>query len=473
MEMRWLVQRVSLPGAAARAYLLYMNQDQPLERKEVDRGLRAFVLVSGIWGFWGQMIGTGTAMLNGFALTLGATASFFALMTSINSLMGFAQLLAPRIGWQVADHRRFILVCRALAVALRAAILFIPLLLPPAYQLGALVALVGASLVCLQGSSPFYGSWQATLVPEHLRGRFTSRQTIVGTLTAMAGSLATGHYLDAFAPADKARAFTYLFALSLLVGLGSVVALARAPFPSTPPPPRGRHLQQLREPFRNQPFRRALFFYMALQCVLGLADPFYSVFMLDRLGLSYTAISVYNMIAMAASVLGYRAWAYLVDRHGPRAIFPLVLVPKIAVPLVWAANSPEHHQLVSVAMVLEGFFSAGVSVAITALLYGLLPPGEQRPTFMGCWSAALNLAYSASTFGAGLLAAWLAGPDRVFWDFPVGNLQLMFGLCALMQLVPLLLLRRVEDYRQMSATQVLRAERQHWAQLLRRRRGPP
>ncbi len=99
---------VSLPGAAAGPYLLCMNQGQPLERKEVDRGLRAFVLVSGIWGFWGQMIGTGTAMLNGFALTLGATASFFALMTSINSLMGFAQLLAPRIGWQevAATHER-------------------------------------------------------------------------------------------------------------------------------------------------------------------------------------------------------------------------------------------------------------------------------------------------------------------------------------------------------------------------------
>ncbi|MSR82546.1 MAG: MFS transporter [Candidatus Latescibacteria bacterium] len=441
-------------------------------RQETERGLRAFIVVSGIWGVWGQMIGTGTAMLNGFALTLGATASFFALMTSINSLMGFAQLLAPRIGWQVADHRRFILGCRALACALRAAILFIPLLVPARFQLVALVALVGASLVCLQGSSPFYGSWQATLIPENMRARFTSRQVIVGTLTAMVAGLATGHYLDACAEADKQRAFTYLFAASLAVGLASVLTLARAPFPPAPPPHRGRALQQLLEPFKNLSFRRALLFYGVLQCVLGLADPFYSVFMLDRLGLSYTVISVYNMIAMAAAVIGYRLWAYLVDRYGSKSIFPFILVPKIAVPLIWAANSPSQHALAPVAMVLDGFLSAGVSVAITPLLYGLLPSGDQRPTYLGCWSAALSLSYSISTFGAGLLAAWLAGLDRVIWGIPVGNLQLMFALCALLQVVPLFLLRSLEDRQGLTPGQVLRAERQKWAQFLRRRQTP-
>lgn len=147
-----------------------------------------------------------------------------------------------------------------------------------------------------------------------------------------------------------------------------------------------------------------------------------------------------------------------------------MLGPKIAVPLLWAANTPAQHLLVPAAMVLDGFLSAGVSVAITALLYGLLPPGDQRPTFLGCWSAALNLSYSASTFAAGLLAAWLAGPDRMLWGLPVGNLQLMFGLSALLQVVPLLLVRSVTDRQPLTPGQVVRAERQRWAQLLRRRR---
>jgi len=460
-----------LPAAPAGPYLLCMSQQHPLDQGQVNRALRAFVMVSGIWGVWGQMIGTGTAMLNGFALTLGATASFFALMTSINSLMGFAQLLAPRIGWQVTDHRRFILGCRALAVLLRTSILFIPLLVPPPYQLGTLVALVGASLICLQGSSPFYGSWQATLVPGHLRGRFTSRQTIVGTLTAMAAGLATGWYLDAFAEADKQRAFLYLFAFSMLIGLASVVVLARAPYPPAPPRPRGRHLQQLLEPFRNLPFRRALLLYGALHCALGLSEPFYSVFLLGRLGLSFTAVSVYNMAAMIASVIGYRVWAYLVDRHGPRAVLPLVLAPKIAVPLVWAANTPDHHQLLAAAMLLEGFFSAGVSVAFASLLYGLLPSGEQRPTFMGCWSASLNLGYSAITFGTGLLAGWLAGPDRVVWGLELGNLQVMFLLSAALHLGPLLLVGSLLAPRHLGPAQVLEAERRRWLRRLRQWRS--
>jgi MFS family permease len=422
-----------------------MSRNDPDAQTQTRRGLRAFIAVSGIWGVWGQMIGTGTAMLNGFALTLGATASFFALMTSINSLMSFAQLLAPRIGWQVADHRRFILGCRALACLLRAGILFIPLLLPAPLHLGALVALVSASLFCLHASSPFYGSWQATLIPAEIRAQFTSKQVIAGSLAAMAAGLITGHYLDAFAEADKQRAFLYLFALSLGVGLLSVVALARAPYPPTAPQPRGRHLQQLLEPFRNLPFRRALIFYGGLQCALGLSEPFYSVFMLDNLGLSYTTISVYSTVGMAASVVGYRLWAPLVDRRGSKAVLPLLLAPKIAVPLLWFFSTPEWHYLVPAAITMDNLLSAGISVAITPLLYGMLPAGERQPTFMGCWSAAVNLSYSASTLLAGVLAGWLAGARLELWGLPVGNLQLLFALSALVQLAPLLLIRTIED----------------------------
>ena len=58
----------------------------------------------------------------------------------------------------------------------------------------------------------------------------------------------------------------------------------------------------------------------------------------------------------------------------------------------------------------------------------------------------------------------------MIWGIPVGNLQVMFALSALLQVVPLFLLRSLEDRQGLTPGQVLRAERQKWAQRLRRRK---
>ena len=93
--------------------------------------------------------------------------------------------------------------------------------------------------------------------------------------------------------------------------------------------------RQLAEPLRDGNFRRAILFFGSSQFALGLAAPFYSVYMLQHLGLSYTTISLFSAVNMIASISGYRIWAGLIDRFGGKPVLQLLLGPFAAVPLLW------------------------------------------------------------------------------------------------------------------------------------------
>lgn len=433
-----------------------MESPKPSSHEQTTKDLRALVFAQGIWGVWGQMIGTSAAVFNGFALSLGASASFIALMATANALMSLAQLLAPLISSKVGNQKRFVLCCRILACLLRTCILFIPFFLPPALQPGAMMVLVSASMFCLQAGSPFYGSWQANLIPENIRARFTSRQITVSTLTSMVAGLLVGRYIDSLDQAARQEGIMQVFALSIGIGILSVWALSRASFPTSERlPQQDSYLQQLLQPFRDGNFRRALIFFASWQFARGLAEPFYSIFMLDSLHINYTTISIFSMLAMAASIAGYRLWAGLIDRYGSKAVLTLMMAPHALVPLVWIFNRPQAYDLVAVAMIIGSFLSAGISVGITPLLYGLLPQGERRPIYMGCWSAGLNLTYALSTLCGSILAHLL---DDVQYDLattPIGNLQIIFLCSAVLQIVPVFLLRLVNDNRSLPLRQIL------------------
>ena len=108
------------------------------------------------------------------------------------------------------------------------------------------------------------------------------------------------------------------------------------------------------QPLHDPHFRSAALFYGSWTFSLGLAGPLYSVFMLDRLAISYTEISIFNALFMLASIAGYRIWAGLIDRFGSKPVLQILMVPASFLPFVWAFNQPESYSLVPVALVLSG-----------------------------------------------------------------------------------------------------------------------
>ena len=428
-----------------------------LSRGDVTRSLRAFTVFQGLWGAWGQLAGLGTAVMTGYALWLGADASSVALLTSIISVMALAQLLAPVIGSRFQDEKRFILIARRIAILLRGSILAIPFVIPEGWRFPALVCLLGASLMLIHVASPFMGSWQAHVIPRAIRARFTSKATIIGTLAAMVTGFVVGAFLDAFDDSSKQIGFTSIFAASMLLGWICTRALAAAAYPGVAQPSGAQFRpQMLLEPLRNPNFRKAVLFYGSSQFALGLAAPFYSVYMLENLKLSYTTISIFTAVSMLASIAGYRSWAGLIDRFGSKPVLQLLLAPYALVPLLWVFTDAEGYLLIPVALIFGGFVGAGVGAGITPLVFDLLPEGSKKPIYLAVWSASVSVIFAAGPLLGSFMGRSLAGLEFHLLSTTVGPLHVIFFASAVAGLVPLVLLGTVRDSSTISSRSLLK-----------------
>ena len=421
-----------------------MDYVAQLSRGQVNRALRSFVVAAGFWGAWGQAVGLGTAAFTGFALYMGADGAFIALFTSAAYFLALGQLLAPMLSAGMGDRKRFVVGGGLVEIGFRGLPLIIPFLVPEPYRLAALVAMVGLSLLSGYLVSPVYNTWIANVVPENIRARFTSRQTIVSTIVAMAAGFAIGQFLDLF---PGAGGFVWVFAAGSVLGLLGYISLLRAPFPrqTAASDEQGTRLGDLLHPFRDPKFRRVALFYGLWTFALGLAGPLYSVFMLDRLRISYTEISIFNALFMLASIAGYRFWAGLIDRFGARPVLQILMTPAAFLPCVWAFNQPGAYHLVPVALILSGILFSGIAVGVNPLLYSLLPRGEKRTVYLAAWSVTVNLMGALGPLLSGLIVAHLEDLRFSVLGVSMGKLQVVFALSTLARLAPLLILRTVKD----------------------------
>ena len=411
--------------------------------------MRAFVTASGIWGVWGQCVGVGTAVFTGYALMLGADDSFIALLSSCALLLGTVQLISPVLGTRFRNKKKLILGLGIGEVSWRCATILIPVFfLPPAY-LPVLAVMVGISLTCTYLASPFHNTWIANTVPERIRARFFSRQTIITSIVAVAAGFVVGQFLDLFPESEKYTGFSVVFGIGAVAGFLGFVFLFRAPWPRQEPEEEEeaevRSLQMFTQPFRDSNFRQATLFLGTWSLAVGIAGPLYSVYMLQWLGISYTEIALFNGLFVVSSIVGNRVWANLVDRFGSKPVLQILMMPAALIPFGWILNEPGQYYFVPISLFFAGFLFSGISVAVTPLQYSLLPEGDLRPYYLACWSAVVNLMAAGGPLLGGLLALYLRDTEFAAFGLTVTSLKIIFVISAILRLLTLIQLRYVRD----------------------------
>lgn len=412
---------------------------------ETIKGLRQFICASGMWGAWGQAVGIGGAIFTGYALWLGIETSHIAFLASIASAASLAQLLSSLIAPHINRRKSFIVGVGCLEVFFRFSVILIPLLVPSNGRLWAIMVLLAVGLLCGHTVSPLYSSWLATTIPEQIRARYFSKQTIITTLVAMGAGYLLGQFLDLFPEDRKYHAFSYVFLFGLAAGTAGYLMLLRAPFPSETPNPSAGSLGSLLLPFRDDGFRRFLLFYLAWSFASSIAAPFYSVFMLKTLKITYARIMIFGNLFMAITILGYKLWAGLVDQYGGKPVLRLLTVPAALMPLLWIFNSQNNYVLIPVIMGISGLIQSGISVATTPLLYKLLPKSGEKVPYFASWSVSISLLSSVGPLIGAALVRRFDSVHLVLGGIPVESLQIVFFVSACCMLPASLLVRRVRE----------------------------
>ncbi|MBM3933625.1 MAG: MFS transporter [SAR202 cluster bacterium] len=254
---------------------------------------------------------------NAFALKMGASSSQMGFLAATIELFSMlTQLVAPRLVGILGGRKRMTVIATVFGAIPFAALMVVPFL-PAGARVWAAIALLGLAFPLALLSDPAWGSWMSDLVPRHMRGRWMARrgayQMGIYIVLGLTGALA----LDRLGDAAK-WGFIAAFALALVSRFVSaaIFAIARDPRPGlrlSPAPPPWKMLRHLTAKTNLSGMNRYL---MAMRFAMPFAGPFFSIYILNDLGLSYTQFVAAGVISGIAQMTVMPLWGKLADRKG-------------------------------------------------------------------------------------------------------------------------------------------------------------
>lgn len=457
-----------------------------VSRAESAVAIRRNLWTRVLWGCYNPVATVSGPIFCGFALWMGLGAPQIALLVSLSSLVGLAQPLLLIIEHRIHRKKAFIVGAGLCEITFTMSVIAIPVLLPPGNA-----RVVGTvSLVLLGGLmgnlvSPLIQGWVSQMVPADIRGKTISKWVTAVTAAAAVFGYAAGYFLDTFQPEALYKGFLIVFLAGWITGVGGYLIVWSIRYPGGAPVGSKGMLERAAAPFRNKNFVWYLLVTAFWHFGSSLSVPFLSVFMLNDLKISFSAIAILNNLSMAVLIVGYQFWGRLADRYGSHPILRISMVLRFVIPLLWACTSAAVAPiLLPVIMIVQGVAFSGLVSANNPFLYklassvGRAPESERRGVtedgrnaaaghdpathqgeegettaegieaatgFFAVWSAICQLAAAtASAIAAGIVKA-MEGHSIGMAGFEIGGLRLVFILSALAVIVPNVLLRKVED----------------------------
>lgn len=321
------------------------------------------------------MSATSDNFFNAFALFLGANLLQMGWVSGLPQLFGaLSQLLSVWIA-SYFQRRQFIVVVaflQALVVAGLAALavsagpdrVWLFILLAMLYQ-------GGLNLI-----QPHWRAWMGSLVPGRRRGAFFAARTRLTMLSSLAVFLLGGGILSA----AEHWGMTWL-GFCLLFGAATIGRAISAkllwqmhdPDPHLPRIPGVfmRTLGQYRQAMHEQTFRRYSLFVASMNAMVAISAPFFAVYMLQDLRLSYFEYVLTNIASVATQFLTLGAWGRFSDRFGNRIVIKITSALLPTLPLLWVFS--DNFTYLLLIQVFSGFSWAGFSLSTANYLYDIRP----------------------------------------------------------------------------------------------------
>ncbi len=395
---------------------------------ELRRGLRA-VSAEGFASLSMASVVT-SGILTAYALALGANNFQIGVLAAIPFLLNPLQIPVVLLVERLRRRKVVAFAAWAPATLMWIPIALIPFFLktPGAPAVAALLVLMCARYALVAAATCAWHSWLRDFVPQAIMGSFYSRLMARASVASIVFGLAGAYFIqwrqERSAPEDAAIAYSFvLLAGFILFAAASPLFMLRVPEPTLDSPegstPGLRPL--LRRPLQDANYRRLLTFLFLWGLAINLAVPFFTIYMLNRLGFPLVAVIALNTLAQVAHMLFIGAWGALADKFGSKAVLSASASLYALVILGWTFTTmPGVHALtmplVVVLQIFAGVALAGVTLTAGTIGLKLSPPGEATPF--------LAMASLASSFGAGI------GPligGRLIDYFSVRGLTLTFG----------------------------------------------
>lgn len=377
-------------------------------------------------------IGTGN-FLAGYLLYLGAQPAFCAVVAALPQLGCLLQLVSPFLFERMRNRKVFICgCCFAFRFGMGLAGL-IPFLLPGQNaRLGAVFAMYLLAFSCAGFVTPGLDQWTMELAPKHRRGQFFATRNILSALLNSGISLALGWQLDRFTQSgNSGTGYFVLYLCCCLLACVDLFLLSRMDeVPCQPMAAVG--LRDLARPLRDKTYRKIMAFLPMWFFAIHFSNAFLSVYMLQGLGMSHTAITLVATVASGAGMAGIWFWGTLADRTSWNRVMIWAGTMVGLAYLGWSLVEPGSQWATALVLqALLGACSGSFSMASANLQFSCSPK-EGKTLYLGVGAAVSNLTgYGAALLGASVQSALMVSSG-------IGSIRVLFLCSGIFCLIPVL-----------------------------------
>ena len=306
-----------------------------LSQEETDNGLR-LVIKEGV-ATEAMSVLTGGTFLVAMALKSGASNFQVGLLASLPAFTNVFQLLSIHLVQRYNNRRAIAVICNVMARFPLLVAGALPFIITGTTSVGVLIFLLFFHYFFGSLAGASWNSWMKDLIPETKLGTFFSRRIRLTQTLNVTVSLALAlalDYIKKVNPGMELPAFSCLFIGGGIMGLLATYLLSKTPEPAGFLP-KENILRLFKKPLVNKNFRNLLLFNSCWAFALNIATPFFSVFMIKKLGLSLTCIITLAILGQLAGIFAVKIWGRYTDAYSNKTILKIAAPLYLLCLLIW------------------------------------------------------------------------------------------------------------------------------------------
>jgi MFS family permease len=386
------------------------------------------------------------AFLTGYLKFLGADDDICGRIAAIPTLAGTIQFFSPLLLEKLNRRKTIITISNFLHRLLLVLLIFIPLL-PVSMEMRLYITggLYFISNLMVHAVNPATTTLMISIVPQRMRGRFFSIRERYLIFISSVVNVVIGGILDRFElQGNTYEGYIVMFAVAfvaMILNLVGYLMIKEPPLPATQNKISFKKLFTL--PLKEQRFRKIIVLFFMWGLSLNFSSPFFSVYMVSKLRLSYTFITVSGLLNALTYVITVSIWGKIADRKSFTYTAMLSIGLLGLTHASWffvSKGSFLIYPLVILLQMLSGLSWAGINISLYNIPYEYTPD-ESRTVYLGFNAALSGLVGFAASMVASYMVGLMSDYKGNFIGLTVTQFQLIFLISGLLIIATSALIR--------------------------------
>jgi hypothetical protein len=335
----------------------------------------------------------GGNFLTGFLLLLNADDAFIGLVTVVAMAGNVLQVLSPMLLERFPNRKKLLIYTRISIHSIDIVLIgLIPYLLSAdSTKLFLVIAFKLLVSILNAVAAPGFAIWHIKCIPQEIRTKYYSVFTVVNTILIYVIVIIASTVADSFKASGNAlTGLTILRGLALIFAAADILFLLRIKeYPNEQDSNRPRLMDVLVSPFRQKKYLKSVMIACLWSFSANLPGPYFSIYLLRDLGVSYSFLTIVNMLYIPLLVFLTPVWAKRIRNTSWFRVLvqsmTFYLISYIGLSFVTSGTL----FLYPLFMILAFAFSPGINLAFCNIPYINIPQKNQT-RYIGFYSAMNN-----------------------------------------------------------------------------------